>query len=88
MKAATKTHATGHELEPRGAAGFGLGDLVEMVPRCPLESEGVGPLPGDIGEIVGAPSPGDDRQCWQVRFIRVGASWLIPQHFLRRATMH
>lgn len=68
--------------------GFGVGDLVEMTPQCPLESEGVAPVPGDAGEVVAEPAPGDGRHCWEVRFLRTGTNWLIPEQFLRRATVH
>ena len=65
-----------------------LGDVVEITPESPLECEGVAPLPGDVGEAVAEPEPGDVRRNWRVRFTRVNADWLIPERFLRRAGMH
>lgn len=66
------------------AAIFELGERVRVVPSCPIDFEGIGPLPGDVGEVVLPPERGDDRNYTVVRFERLSAHWRIPGHYLER----
>ncbi len=61
---------------------YRVGDLVKISPACPIDFEGVGPLPGDCGEIVSSPRRGDARSCFGVRVNRDPAHWLIPRQYL------
>jgi len=61
---------------------YRVGDLVKISPACPIDFEGVGPLPGDCGEIVSSPRQGDARSCFAVRMGRQPSHWLIPGEYL------
>ena len=61
-----------------------VGDRIALLPHCPIDFEGVGPLPGMEGEIVGLPSVQDFRRCVAVRFDGLACEWLIPSSSLKR----
>ena len=61
---------------------FRIGDSVKLSPACPIDFEGAGPLPGDMGEIISAPNPADARACFAVRLRRMPSAWLIPRKYL------
>lgn len=62
---------------------FRIGDRVKISPACPIDFEGAGPLPGDLGEIVSTPGAGDSRACFAVRLRRMASPWFIPQQYLQ-----
>lgn len=64
------------------SSAFRIGDRVKISPGCPIDFEGAGPLPGDRGEIVSAPSPSDARACFAVRLRRMASPWFIPRQYL------
>ena len=61
-----------------------VGDHIALLPHCPIDFEGVGPLPGMEGEIVKLPSVQDFRRCVGVRFDGLACEWLIPSACLKR----
>ena len=61
-----------------------VGDRIALLPHCPIDFEGVGPLPGMEGEIVKLPSVPDFRRCVGVRFDGLACEWLIPSACLKR----
>lgn len=65
---------------------FEPGDRVRVVRSCPIDFEGIGPLPGDVGEVIMPPEREDDRRLTVVRFDRVSARWRIPGDYLERAS--
>ena len=60
------------------------GDRIALLPHCPIDFEGVGPLPGMEGEIVSVPIVHDFRRCVGVRFDGLACEWLIPSAFLKK----
>lgn len=64
---------------------FKPGDRVKIAHTCPIDPEGVGPLPGDVGQIVALPEAGDALRCLRVHFERIQASWSIPPRYLELA---
>jgi len=65
-------------------ASLVVGDRIALLPHCPIDFEGVGPLPGMKGEIVNIPSVHDFRRCVGVRFDDVACEWLIPSAWLKK----
>lgn len=65
------------------ATEFCIGDRVRISPACPIDFEAVGPLPGDLGEIVSTPGSGDAPACFAVRLGRMPSPWLIPRQYLQ-----
>lgn len=61
-----------------------VGDRITLLPHCPIDFEGVGPLPGMEGEIVNLPSVHDFRRCVGVRFDGLACEWMIPISCLKR----
>ncbi|MCY4467242.1 MAG: hypothetical protein OXC08_00860 [Thiotrichales bacterium] len=61
-----------------------VGDRIALLPHCPIDFEGVGPLPGMEGEIVNLPAVHDFRRCVGVRFDGLAYEWLIPSACLKR----
>ena len=61
-----------------------VGDRIALLPHCPIDFEGVGPLPGMEGEIIHLPTVQDFRRCVGVRFDGLPCEWLIPSASLRR----
>ena len=61
-----------------------VGDRIALLPHCPIDFEGVGPLPGTEGEVVGLPAVQDFRRCVAVRFDGLACEWLIPSSWLGR----
>lgn len=61
------------------------GDRVKIAQACPIDPEGVGPIPGDVGQIVAIPEGGDVLRCLRVHFERIEASWSIPRRYLELA---
>ena len=61
-----------------------VGDRIALLPHCPIDFEGVGPLPGMEGEIVNLPSVHDFRRCVGVRFDDLACEWLIPSTCLKK----
>lgn len=64
---------------------FALGDRVKMAGHCPIDFEGTGPLPGDLGRIVAVPERNDQEACLGIRFDRGPSPWLIPRRYLEIA---
>ena len=60
-----------------------VGDRIALLPHCPIDFEGVGPLPGMEGEIVRLPAVTDFRRCVGVRFDGLACEWTIPSSFLK-----
>ena len=67
------------------ACSFKPGDRVKIANACPIDCEGVGPIPGDVGQVVSMPEPNDALHCLRVYFERIQASWAIPLHYLELA---
>lgn len=65
-------------------AVLGVGDRVGLLPHCPIDFEGVGPVPGMEGEIINVPARQDFRRCVGVRFDGLPCEWLIPSACLKR----
>ena len=65
---------------------FEPGDRVRVIRSCPIDFEGIGPLPGDVGEVVIPPERGDDRHDTVVNFERIATHWRIPCDYLERAS--
>ena len=61
-----------------------VGERIALLPHCPIDFEGVGPLPGMEGEIVSLPAVQDFRRCVAVRFDGLACEWLIPSSCLKR----
>ena len=61
-----------------------VGDRILLRSRCPIDFEGVGPLPGMEGVIVNVPITRDFRRCVGVRFDGLPCEWLIPSACLRK----
>lgn len=61
-----------------------VGDRIALLPHCPIDFEGVGPLSGMEGEIVSVPIVHDFRRCVGVRFDGLACEWLIPSACLKR----
>ena len=61
-----------------------VGDRIALLPHCPIDFEGVGPLPGMEGEIVSVPIVHDFRRCVGVRFDGLACEWLIPSACLKK----
>ena len=61
-----------------------VGDPIVLRSRCPIDFEGVGPLPGMKGVIVNVPAARDFRRCVGVRFDGLPCEWLIPSACLRK----
>ena len=61
-----------------------VGDRIALLSHCPIDFEGVGPLPGMEGRIVKLPSAHDVRRCVGVRFDGLACEWMIPSCFLKR----
>ena len=61
---------------------YHVGDVVKISSACPIDFEGIGPLPGDCAEIVSSPRHGDARSCFAVRMNREPSHWLIPGEYL------
>lgn len=59
-----------------------FGERVKLSLLCPIDSEGIGPIPGDQGYIVSHPASTDARRAWIVYFYRIGSEWRIPEQFL------
>ena len=68
------------------ATTFELGERVRLSRSCPIDFEGIGPLPGDLGEIVELPVKDDERHETGVRFERVSARWEIPSDYLEHTS--
>ncbi|MDX1434212.1 MAG: hypothetical protein R3286_17355 [Gammaproteobacteria bacterium] len=66
---------------------FALGQRVRMAGHCPIDFEGIGPLPGDVGRVVAVPGRGDDGgdSCVGVAFDRAPSPWLIPSRWVESA---
>ena len=62
-------------------ASVAVGDRVVLSLRCPVDFEGVGPRPGDVGKVVSVRGP---RACLGVRFDGTHHPWLIPREYLVR----
>ena len=58
------------------------GTRVRMSDRCPIDFEGVGPVPGDVGHVVALSGGTEERGTVAVSFERFGAPWIIPRRFL------
>ncbi|MDX1487911.1 MAG: hypothetical protein R3268_06910 [Acidiferrobacterales bacterium] len=56
---------------------------MRIAQACPIDPEGVGPIPGDVGQIVAMPESDDVLRCLRVHFERIQASWSIPRRYLR-----
>ena len=65
-------------------SALAAGDRIVLLPHCPIDFEGVGPLPGMEGEIVNLPAVRDFRRCVGVRFDGLPCEWLIPSACLRK----
>ncbi len=63
---------------------FKLGDWVTVSPLCPIDFEGVGPVPVDIGRVTAVSETADALQCVGVHFERFSSPWMIPQDYLER----
>jgi hypothetical protein len=59
-----------------------FGERVKLSLFCPIDSEGIGPIPGDQGYIVSHPASTDARRAWIVYFDHIGSEWQIPEQFL------
>ncbi|MCB1741470.1 MAG: hypothetical protein KDK91_13945 [Gammaproteobacteria bacterium] len=66
--------------EPRPALRVGC--RIRLADSCPIESEGVAPRPGDLGELLAGPSHNDKRRCWTVKFYDYSLPWSIPEQHL------
>jgi hypothetical protein len=64
---------------------FKPGDRVKIAQVCPIDPEGVGPIPGDVGQILTMSESGDVLRCLRVHFERIQASWSIPRRYLELA---
>lgn len=63
---------------------FRPGDRVRVSLECPIDFEGVGPLPGDSGQVVELSDTDHMATTACVHFERVEAAWNIPHRFLER----
>jgi hypothetical protein len=64
---------------------FKPGDRVRISSSCPIDPEGVGPVPGDVGRVVAPAVQGDALRCLRVHFDRIRAAWGIPDRYLEHA---
>ncbi len=64
---------------------FEPGDRVKISPACPIDWEGVGPLPGDVGYVLTAADADGMLEGLTVHFERVHAAWIVPPRYLERA---
>jgi len=62
---------------------FGIGDRVRLAPGCPIDFEGVGPRPGERGEILARPEGHDARRHYRVAFAS-RQPWWIPGGYLEK----
>jgi hypothetical protein len=61
---------------------FRPGDRVKVSRSCPIDFEGVGPVPGSVGRIVSVSESREARRSCTVRFGTHSSEWLIPNAFL------
>jgi len=58
------------------------GTHVSITANCPIDFEGAGPVPGEVGQVVALSGGTVERGVVAVSFERLGSPWIIPIRFL------
>ena len=58
------------------------GTHVRITAHCPIDFEGAGPVPGEVGRVVALPGGINQRGAVAVSFERLGSPWIVPIRFL------
>ena len=59
-----------------------FGTHVKITGHCPIDFEGAGPVPGEVGQVVALSGGTADRGAVAVSFARLVSPWVIPVRFL------
>ena len=65
------------------SAAYGRGARIRITRGCPIDFEGIGPTPGDIGRVIGVLTREGDRcRCVAVRFDGFDSDWVVPLRYV------
>ncbi len=65
------------------AAAFVQGARIRITRGCPIDFEGIGPTPDDVGRVIEVLTrDGDCCRCVAVRFDGLDSEWVVPVRYV------